>query len=319
MKRFGRPARAARRLLGRLLRQPPPVRHTHSWSIGIYAGPTLYALTDAPGACNPVLTRHHVTDIRAAFVADPFMLRLAGRWHMFFEVMTVATRKGQIGHAISDDGLRWTYDAVVLAEPFHLSYPCVFEWAGDHYMIPESGDVGTVRLYRARRFPREWELVATLVEGVGVLPVDATPFRWDGRWWMFLETEPLTTHTLRLFHAEALEGPWREHPGSPVLSGNPHVARPAGRVIVDGGQPVRFGQRDHPEYGLDVSAFVIEELTTRSYRERPVQDRPVLTAAGSGWNAAGMHHLDAHRMESTGWIACVDGWTQVDRRELYTK
>ena len=308
-----------RRLLARLVRRSPAIRYTHSWSIGIYAGPTPYDLTDAPGVANPVLTRHHVRDVRAAFVADPFMICAGGRWHMFFEVMNAATRKGQIGLAVSDDGKTWTYDSLVLGEPFHLSYPCVFEWEGEHYMIPESHELGTVRLYVARRFPRDWVFVAALVEGAGASPVDATPFRWDGRWWMFVETEPLTAHTLRLFHAERIEGPWREHPRSPVLTGNPHIARPAGRVIVDGAQPVRFGQSDHPAYGLNVSAFVIEELTERSYRERPVLDRPILAGSGSGWNAAGMHHVDGHRVEPFGWVACVDGWSRVDRRELYAR
>jgi hypothetical protein len=131
-------------------------------------------------------------------------------------------------------------------------------------MIPETHELGTVRLYRARRFPHEWRLVTTLVEGAqGASPVDATPFRWKGHWWMFVETEPLTTHTLRLYHSPSLEGPWREHPRSPVLTGNPHVARPAGRVIVEAGRPVRFAQSNHPAYGLNVSAFAIDELSEK--------------------------------------------------------
>ena len=46
-------------------------------------------------------------------------------------------------------GRRTLSVSIVLAEPFHLSYPYVFEWQGSHYMIPESGAAKSVRLYRA--------------------------------------------------------------------------------------------------------------------------------------------------------------------------
>jgi hypothetical protein len=37
-------------------------------------------------------------------------------------------QEGEIGLATSEDGLKWDYKQVVLNEPFHLSYPYVFEW-----------------------------------------------------------------------------------------------------------------------------------------------------------------------------------------------
>ncbi len=52
------------------------------------------------------------------------------------------------------------------------------------FLIPESGDVGTVTLFAADRFPHEWEPVATLVEGVNA--VDATVHAHDGILWMWL-------------------------------------------------------------------------------------------------------------------------------------
>jgi hypothetical protein len=47
----------------------------------------------------------------------------------------------------------------------HLSYPYSFTWKGHVYMVPESGQAGAVRLYRAERFPRSWVFVGTLVQG----------------------------------------------------------------------------------------------------------------------------------------------------------
>ena len=102
-------------------------------------------------------------------------------------------------------------------------------------------------------------------------------------------------------------GPWREHPANPIVSGNKHNARPAGRVLTFDGKLIRFSQDCVPAYGTQVRAFEILELTTTSYVEEEVQCSPVLVASGVGWNAAGMHHVDAHLCEDGSWIACVDG------------
>src|SRR5262249_34417850 len=57
------------------------------WAIGLYTGESPLQLRPAPGTRNPVLTRSDVTDVPAVFVADPFLLRTSGVWHMFFEVL----------------------------------------------------------------------------------------------------------------------------------------------------------------------------------------------------------------------------------------
>jgi hypothetical protein len=227
---------------------------------------------------------------------------------MFFEVMNWRTKMGQVGWATSGDGLRWEYRQVVLAESFHLSYPYVFEWAGEHYLIPESFQAGGVRLYRGRPFPTHWEFVATILAGPYL--ADASVCRFGGRWWLFADASPTREHdTLRLWHAADLLGPWAEHPASPIVSGDPRTARPGGRVVVSGRRVLRFAQNCEPAYGTDVRAFEVTELTPTAYRERPVGAVPVL-GPGTGWNAGGMHHVDAHDLGDGTWLACVDGWYQ---------
>jgi hypothetical protein len=281
--------------------RPDPV-----YSIGIYAGTSPLTLAPAAGARNPVLAREDVTDVPALFVADPFLLRARDTWHLFFEVMNWRENKGEIGLATSADGLRWAYRRIVLAEPFHLSYPHVLEFGGEYYLIPESYQAGSVRLYRATDFPLQWTLAATLLEAPYL--VDASVFRHAGRWWMFAESNHDRHDTLRLYHASDLLGPWVEHPRSPVIANNPHTARPAGRVLAWDGRLIRFAQNCAPDYGTDVRAFEITELTMTTYREREVEGNPLLSGSGSGWNAGGMHHVDAHPLPDGRWIACVDGW-----------
>src|SRR5712692_8484557 len=126
------------------------------WSIGIYTGTSPLDLGPANGVVNPILTSASVHDVPASFVADPFMVRRVGAWYMFFEVLNQATDRGEIGLATSSDGLSWTYRQIVLAEPLHLSYPYVFEWQGEYYMVPETLAAQSVRLYRHETSPTRW-------------------------------------------------------------------------------------------------------------------------------------------------------------------
>jgi hypothetical protein len=95
----------------------------------------------------PALIARQVTDIQARFVADPFLIFAGGVWHMLFEDMNLRASHGVISLATSPDAQTWAYQQVVLQEPFHLSYPYVFEQGGEYYRVPESGRIGAVRLY----------------------------------------------------------------------------------------------------------------------------------------------------------------------------
>jgi hypothetical protein len=273
------------------------------WSIGLYAGRSPLALAPIAGVPNPVLSAADVTDVPAGFVADPFLLRRDGRWHLFFEVLNRETGRGEIGLATSGDGRRWTYERVVLREPFHLSYPYVFAVGDDVFMVPETLAPGAVRLYRAAAFPGGWELAGELVRGGFA---DPSLVRWQERWWLFACSNPPHNDELRLYVADELPGPWREHPRSPVVSGDRRRARPAGRVIPWEGRLLRFAQDCVPVYGTGVRAFDILELSAGEYREAETAGSPILEASGSGWNGAGMHHVDAHPDGDGGWLAAVD-------------
>jgi hypothetical protein len=310
-----------RRLLGVVRPAPPapdPALQTYGkWSIAIYEGPSPFNLSPAAGTAHPVITTECVTDTDAILVADPFLFRKDGAWHMFFEVMRRADERGVIAHAESADGLSWRYHGIVLEEKFHLSYPQVFEWEGEIFMVPESSADLSVRLYRAVSFPDRWEHAGTLLSGYTF--ADSTVFRHDGRWWMMVSTNH--NDVLNLYHSEHLAHGWQPHPLNPVVRHNPHHARPAGRVVAVEGKLHRFAQDCAPDYGVSVFAFEITELTTTRYAERIVGDKPVLTRSGAGWNSHGMHHIDAWSCDGR-WIAAVDGKTTLQdepRRSAMTR
>ena len=75
-------------------------------------------------AVNPVLTAADVTDMaNCRFVADPFLYYENGTWYIFFEVCQAQTWLTDIAYATSGDALTWTYEKIVLAEPFGQGAP----------------------------------------------------------------------------------------------------------------------------------------------------------------------------------------------------
>jgi hypothetical protein len=282
------------------------------FSIAIYTGPSPCELEPSSRASNPVISRANLSDFFVTTAADPFLSFADGRWYMHFEVLNRLSGKGEIAFASSADGFAWQYGGIVLREPFHLSYPYVFEWRSEMYMVPESAQAKAIRLYRAIRFPDRWVHAATLLEGARF--VDSSLFQHEGLWWMFTENgSKSSSPVLRLFFAPGPLGPWREHPKSPIVDSDARAARPAGRVVVSNGRPVRFAQPVYPVYGTEVRAFEITELSPQHYSERPLRDAPILGPGAEAWNSGGMHHVDARQLPDGSWLACVDGFAAAAR------
>lgn len=283
----------------------PFVAQKEQWTIGIYRSASPFHFSKFQGWINPRFKAEDVTDVPAKFVADPFLMKEADTWNLFFEVYNNDTRQGDLAVATSKNTWIWNYEQVILDEPFHLSYPYVFQADGEYYLIPESFEANSIRLYKAERFPVKWSFVQTLVEGRDY--VDNSIVYYQGRWWLF--SSVTTNDTLYLHYADSLTGPWREHPQSPIVTKDVHKSRPSGRLLVHQDQLYRFTMDINPPVGThQVMAYEVVAITPDHYAEQLAQETPVLRPSGSGWNAQAMHQLDLFQLTSDSWIAAVDGF-----------
>ena len=203
------------------------------------------------------------------FYADPFLAEHDGRTFVFFEDYAYVDGKGTIACAeLGASGIG--EPQTVIAGPDHLSYPSLFQWRGDWFMLPETGARRRLEIWRARQFPGDWTLETIALDGVDAC--DATVWQHDGRWWMFVTlcvAGGPRADEVSLFYADTPLGPWRPHRANPVVSDAAH-ARSAGALYRDGEALVRPSQDARGGYGNAITLSRIDRLTPREYRETPV-------------------------------------------------
>jgi hypothetical protein len=283
----------------------PFVTQKEQWTIGIYRSDSPFHFNALQGWLNPLFRAEDVTDVPAKFVADPFLVKEGKTWNLFFEVYNNDTQQGDLAVATSTNTWTWTYEKLILDEPFHLSYPYVFQADDEYYLIPESFEDNSIRLYKADQFPVKWSYVKTLVQGRDY--VDNSIVYYNNKWWLF--SSVTSNDTLYLHYADSLTGPWKEHPMSPIVEGDVRKARPSGRMIIYEDKLYRFTMDIDPPVGThQVMAYEITEITPETYSEKLAQDVPVVMPSGSGWNGQAMHQLDPVQIDSDSWIASVDGF-----------
>jgi len=250
---------------------------------------------------------------RLKFLADPFGVWRDGRLHLFVEAYDYRTRHGVIETIELGADFTPIRRAVVLKEPWHLSYPQVFAADGEIWMLPEAYRSGAVTLYRAAAFPDVWEPAARLE--LDTPAIDATPFRHDGLWWLaYSPTGPQRWKQGRLHFAfaERLTGPWRTHPGNPVRD-TLASSRPGGTVWIEEGLPRLPVQDCTRTYGGAIRILNISRLTPERFEAEA--SAPLGSPPGAGRYAHGLHTLsscgpvtlfDVKRIDRSLWGARGD-------------
>ena len=242
--------------------------------------------------------------------ADPFPVKVEGRFYVFFENWPLGGGKGRIDvmEWMGDD--QWNTPAVALERPYHLSYPYLFEWEGERYMVVESEANSSVEVYRTTSFPVGWEIDRVLLEDISA--VDPTIVELNGRWWMFVTLvnpggSPSTE--LNIFHAANPLGPWLPHALNPVKS-DIRSARPAGRPFTVDGAIYRPAQDCSLRYGGAIVLNRIDLLSDTEYREVVVDRIDPRWAPG----LVGTHTINSHSE-----LTVVDALAQGSRFEKWAR
>jgi hypothetical protein len=160
----------------------------------------------------------------------------------------------------------------ILEKPYHLSYPFIFSWQDDYYMIPESSTDKTIQLYKCTDFPLQWEFQYNIMEDI--VAADATIYYYDDKWWLFVnvrEADGMANwDELFLFYADSpISRNWQPHASNPVVS-DVRSSRPAGNLFEKDGKLIRPSQNCSKRYGYGLKFNRIVTLNEQEYEETEV-------------------------------------------------
>lgn len=247
-----------------------------------------------------------VPDPGFRFYADPFPVVHASRTYLFVEDFDHRQQKGVISVIPFDgNGARGPAQPV-LEESWHLSYPFVFEWDKQIWMIPESSANRTVTLYRADPFPTRWVRECVLLDDIEAS--DATLLIRGGRFWMFAATRDGAgswSDTLSIFQASSLSGPWEAHRANPVLV-DQAAARPAGAMFEQKGVLWRPVQDCSQGYGTGIGLAAVTALDNNRFE----QNVKAVIRAPADWPGRRLHTLNR-----VGRLEFIDGSAHSPRNQ----
>lgn len=192
--------------------------------------------------------------------ADPFLFVLNDTLYLFYEEK-LRKSKGYIMMTCTNDLENWTVPTMVLQEPFHLSFPFVFKQDNEIFLIPETGEVDEIRLYRfCDDTLTKVEFVKTLKKGAYV---DSSIINISGNYYLFTSD---SLFNQRVFISRNLLGDYDEHPSSPIYIGR-DFGRNAGSIFEYCGTYFRPSQDCTHLYGENVTIHRFIELSPNSIRE----------------------------------------------------
>ncbi len=93
--------------------------------------------------------------------ADPLIYEFEGKTYLFVESYDRHAHKGSIRAAEIDGSGTYNFHTVI-DEPYHLSFPMIFQWKGEICMCTESSNNKSLNLYRCTSMPDQWEKVCEL-------------------------------------------------------------------------------------------------------------------------------------------------------------
>lgn len=205
--------------------------------------------------------------------ADPFILTKDDRHYLFVEEYERELKKAHISVLILDRHFKLLRNETIIEKAYHLSYPQIFEYNNDLYMIPETGSNKTIELYKCSGMPNKWEFVQNIMENITAK--DSTMLFYNNKWWLFttvvkINVPDLYYNELYLYYSDdILSSNWYGHPRNPIVWDHKY-SRSAGNMFIYKDELYRPSQDCSGQYGKALNINRIVKLSETEYEEELV-------------------------------------------------
>lgn len=246
--------------------------------------------------------------------ADPFLFVNADTLYLFYEEQKKLVGKGIIKMICTRDLEKWSKPITVLDEKFHLSFPNVFKYENSIYMLPETGDDYSVKLYKPSTGFMEWSYHKTLLSGKKY--VDSSIIFKDGVYYLFTSIYENSDYKLMLYMSRTIDGEYEIHPSSPIALGR-NNGRCGGSVFEFENKLYRPAQLCERFYGEGLKINEITTLSENRYSENVVLDK--IIPNNLKFYSIGGHHFNycnfnGHIITATDGLSRNYNFWEIGRR-----
>lgn len=188
--------------------------------------------------------------------ADPFLVTEGDETYFFCEAMDRKKSKGIIAYGkIREDGDSQIENMIDFG--CHSSYPCMFKYDRQWFMIPETIGRHSIEIYKADHFPGIWSKVKDLK--VGFDAVDTTFFENSGKVFLFIYSPNKNKNRLSIAQLDMKECKIIQE--KEVVIYDQKIGRPAGNIIIENNTFIRPTQ-----YGVN---FYGEKIVLKKFMFNP--------------------------------------------------
>ena len=198
--------------------------------------------------------------------ADPFLFDYKGETYLFAEFFSYKLNRGVISYSKYNPTIN-SFDSYkeIIREDYHLSYPLVFEYNNDIYMIPEASQSDALYLYKAVDFPEKWEKSECLISGLKL--VDTTPFFIENN--LYAVGLDITDNKYNLLLMIYKNGKFSVLDN--IKNCDMSVSRPGGRIIVRDNTLIAVTQDCGEEYGKAINFIEISVKDNKLTLSEPLK------------------------------------------------
>lgn len=179
------------------------------------------------------------------WAADPFIIEKDGKIYIFAELFSLSQWKGKIGYCVFKNG-KFSSWKIIFDEAPHYSYPYIFEFNDGIYMMPETGSLREIAIYKAVDFPSKWEKASIVLSGEKM--VDS----------IFLSSDTILSYKMvgnfknLLTYIKKQDDKWMVYQSE---EDKEEIKRPGGKAFIFGRDLIRPAQDGRKIYGGSLKFF----------------------------------------------------------------
>ena len=207
------------------------------------------------------------------FFADPFVVTKHNRTICFVEDYSYKDKIACITAVEIRDSEVYSILGPIIQEPFHMSFPFLFEYQHELYMVPETAKANAIRLYKCVDFPLKWKYQGDLMSDCRA--ADSMVFETGDKWWLLTnlatrENGDVSAQLSAFYSQNPLGKDWTPHRCNPLVF-NSEFARNGGLLDVGTAHPVRVRQiQGFDSYGCGATLARLTEITAGSFVEEQI-------------------------------------------------